>query len=330
MGETINNLNKPASRQDLIRGTAINKKFFLETETVHVLKDVNFSVPEGSFTIIYGPSGSGKSTMLNCLVGLEPPTTGNINIDGQDLYSLNPDQRANFRARTLGMVYQTNYWVNSLSVIDNVSMPLYLSGYGKRQANMIAEESLEKVGMANFKNKRPTVLSGGQQQRVSMARALVANPTWVVADEPTGNLDTKNGDLIMNLLYELKQKMNKTVVLVTHNMEYLTLSDHRLRIKDGVLTEEEGAYGLSSAEKDAKMKEFQAALSTNSSGGPKAANSSTVGTKETTAKSSLLTGASSMSVAELANSAASATKVPVKDITATTKTSKPSDGGKAK
>lgn len=256
---------KTSPRKNLIVGSGINKKFFLETETVHVLKDINFSVPEGSFTIIYGPSGSGKSTMLNCLVGLEPPTTGNINIDGQDLYALNSDKRANFRARTLGMVYQTNYWVNSLPVIDNVSMPLYLSGYGKRQANLIAEESLERVGMADYKDKRPTVLSGGQQQRVSMARALVANPTWVVADEPTGNLDTKNGDLIMNLLYELKQKMNKTVVLVTHNMEYLTLSDHRLRIKDGVLTEEDGGYGLSSSEKDAKMKEFQAALAANSS-----------------------------------------------------------------
>lgn len=287
-------------RKCLIKGSEINKKFFLETETTHVLKDVNFSIPEGSFTIIYGPSGSGKSTLLNCLVGLEPPTTGNINIDGQDLYSLNPDQRANFRARTLGMVYQTNYWVNSLSVLDNVSMPLFLSGYNRTHANSIAEEALVRVGMADFKTKRPTVLSGGQQQRVSMARALVANPTWVVADEPTGNLDTKNGDLIMNLLYELKQKMGKTVVLVTHNMEYLTLSDHRLRIKDGVLVEDEGAYGLSSAEKDAKMKEFQAALSSK----PSVRESS----HEIDPK--ILADAKNKSVAELANTAASADKVP--------------------
>lgn len=245
---------------DLIVGSGINKKFFLETETVHVLKDVNFKVPKGSFTIIYGPSGSGKSTLLNCIVGLDGPTSGQLSIDGQNIYELSADERANFRARTLGMVYQTNYWVNSLSVIDNVSMPLFLSGYNRAHANSIAEEALSRVGMADFKNKRPTVLSSGQQQRVSMARALVANPNWIVADEPTGNLDTKNGDLIMNLLYELKGKLNKTIILVTHNMEYLTLSDHRLRIKDGVLTEEYGAYGLNNEEKSAKLKEFQSRL----------------------------------------------------------------------
>ncbi len=257
-------------REVMVTGQNINKKFYLETETTHVLKDINFTVPKSSFTIIYGPSGSGKSTLLNCLVGLEPPTTGQVIVDGQDLYSLNTDQRANFRARTLGLVYQTNYWVNSLSVIDNVSMPLYLAGYGKRQANLIAEESLERVGMADYKSKKPTVLSGGQQQRVSMARALVANPSWIVADEPTGNLDTKNGDMIMGLLNELKYKMGKTVVLITHNMEYLTLSDHRLHIRDGVLTEEDGDFGLNQAEKSQKLSEFQAALA-----GQKSANNNT-------------------------------------------------------
>ncbi len=249
-----------SSKDNLIIGSHINKKFFLETETVHVLKDLNFVVPKNSFTIIYGPSGSGKSTLLNALVGLEPPTEGKFIIDGMDLYALNTDQRANFRARTLGMVYQTNYWVNSLDVVDNVSMPLYLSGYSRKQANLIAKETLDMVGMIDLADKRPTVLSGGQQQRVSMARALVANPSWVVADEPTGNLDTKNGDMIMNLLSDLKNKMNKTVILVTHNLEYLSLSDHRLQIKDGVLIEQAGRYGLNQDEKAEKMKEFAQAL----------------------------------------------------------------------
>lgn len=267
------------TKDNLIVGSHINKKFFLETETTHVLKDLNFVVPKNSFTIIYGPSGSGKSTLLNALVGLEPPTDGKFIIDGQDLYALNTDQRANFRARTLGMVYQTNYWVNSLDVVDNVSMPLFLSGYSRKQANMIAKETLEMVGMANLGSKRPTVLSGGQQQRVSMARALVANPSWVVADEPTGNLDTKNGDMIMNLLNDLKQKMNKTVILVTHNLEYLSISDHRLQIKDGVLTESSGRYGLGDKEKESKLNEFKEAIAN-----AKAKKNSGVTTKPSGAK----------------------------------------------
>lgn len=243
--------------ESLIRLDQVEKKFFLDTETVHALKNVNFEIPKQSFSIIYGPSGSGKSTLLNTIVGLEVPTSGRVTIENQDLYGLNADQRANFRARTLGMVYQTNYWVNSLTVLENVCMPLFLSGYSKHQAAMIAMESLEMVGMAAYSKKRPTVLSGGQQQRVSMARAIVANPDLIVADEPTGNLDTKNGDMIMNLLSDLNHKLHKTIILVTHNLEYLSLSTHRVQIKDGVASEDDGSYGLSSDEKKAKIKLLQ-------------------------------------------------------------------------
>lgn len=241
----------------LIRLEQVEKKFFLDTETVDALKGINFGIPKQSFSIIYGPSGSGKSTLLNTIVGLEPPTSGRVVIDDRDLYSLNSDQRANFRARTLGMVYQTNYWVNSLTVLENVSMPLFLSGYSRKQASLIAMESLEMVGMTTFAKKRPTVLSGGQQQRVSMARAIVANPDLIVADEPTGNLDTKNGDMIMNLLSDLNHKLHKTVILVTHNLEYLSLSSHRVQIKDGYATEDDGSYGLTSEQKKEKIKHLQ-------------------------------------------------------------------------
>lgn len=246
-----------ATRDNLIEVNQVEKKFFLDTETVHALKNVNFCIPRQSFAIIYGPSGSGKSTLLNTIVGLEVPTSGKVVIENQDLYGLNADQRANFRARTLGMVYQTNYWVNSLSVLENVCMPLFLCGYSRHQAAMIAMESLEMVGMAAFSKKRPTVLSGGQQQRVSMARAIVANPDLIVADEPTGNLDTKNGDMIMNLLSDLNHKLRKTIILVTHNLEYLSLSTHRVQIKDGVADEDDGSYGLTTDEKKDKIKHLQ-------------------------------------------------------------------------
>ncbi len=241
----------------LIKVEAVDKKFFLPTETVHALKNVNFAIPKNSFSIIYGPSGSGKSTLLNTIVGLEPPTTGKVIIEEQDLYALNADKRANFRARTLGMVYQTNYWVNSLNVLENVCMPIFLSGYSRRQAALIAMESLELVGMQDYAKKRPTLLSGGQQQRVSMARAIIANPDLIVADEPTGNLDTKNGDMIMNLLSDLNHKMQKTIILVTHNLEYLSLSSHRVQIKDGEAFEDDGSFGMSSAEKQAKIKKIR-------------------------------------------------------------------------
>jgi len=246
--------------ETLISVEQVEKKFFLDTETVEALKGVNFAIPKQSFSIIYGPSGSGKSTLLNTIVGLEPPTSGRVVIEGQDLYSLNPDQRANFRARTLGMVYQTNYWVNSLTVLENVCMPLFLSGYSKKQAALIAMESLEMVGMTKFAKKRPTVLSGGQQQRVSMSRAIVANPDLIVADEPTGNLDTKNGDMIMNLLSDLNHKLHKTIILVTHNLEYLSLSTHRVQIKDGTAAEDDGSYGLTSDQKKEKIKRLQESL----------------------------------------------------------------------
>lgn len=254
----------------LISLEQVDKKFVLSTETVHALKSVSFSIPKESFSIIYGPSGSGKSTLLNTMVGLEPPTTGRVVIEGQDLYSLNSDQRANFRARTLGMVYQTNYWVNSLTVLENVCMPLFLAGYSKRQAISVALDSLTMVGMADFTKKRPTVLSGGQQQRVSMARAIVANPELIVADEPTGNLDTKNGDMIMNLLSDLNHKLHKTIILVTHNLEYLSLSTHRVQIKDGTVVEDAGIYGLTPKQKKERIKRLQESFT--QKGGPAKSN----------------------------------------------------------
>lgn len=253
----------------MIEFRGINKDFVLPNETIQVLKDVNFSIPDKSFTIMYGPSGSGKTTLLNVMVGLEEPTAGNVFLAGQDLYTLNADQRANHRARLVGMVYQSNYWVHSLNVIENVAMPLYLAGISRREASKLAMDSLESVGMQKFAKSHPMVLSGGQQQRVSIARALVGDPTLIVADEPTGNLDTKNGDIIINMLYELRHRMGKTVVMVTHNLGYLALSDHRLNLKDGIVIAEEGEYELDKNNREKLLRDFQhsISLSAQNSGG---------------------------------------------------------------
>jgi putative ABC transport system ATP-binding protein len=217
----------------LISVTDLNKQFNLKSGQIEVLHDINFSIPEESFTIIFGPSGSGKSTILNVLSGLEQPTQGRVIIDGQDLYGLDADQRAYFRAHTIGIVHQDNYWMNSLNVLENVAMPLYLAGSPRESALAVALDSLRRVGMDSYKNYLPTVLSGGQQQRVSMARALVATPKLILADEPTGDLDSKNGQMIMDLLLYFQRELKRTIVLVTHNLEYLPLSDNQLYILDG-------------------------------------------------------------------------------------------------
>lgn len=226
----------------IVKFENVSKQFHLDDGPVEVLHDVNFTVKRGSFTIIYGPSGSGKSTLLNVLTGLEPPTTGSVVVDGQHLYTMNADERAAFRAKRMGMVYQTNYWVNSLSALENVALPLYLTGRTYQEAIGEAKASIGRVGLDKYAEYRPNLLSGGQQQRISMARASIISPMLLIADEPTGNLDSKNGDMIMELVQSFKSDFGSTIILVTHNLDYLPLSDYRLYIKDGVVTEETGSY----------------------------------------------------------------------------------------
>jgi putative ABC transport system ATP-binding protein len=230
--------NKPSTTTPaMCEFQAVHKTFLAKDRSVTVLRDINFTVPVGSFTILYGPSGSGKTTILNTMIGLETPSKGKVIVNGRDVYSLSRDQRAHFRAKTLGMVHQDNYWVNSLSVIDNIALPLILAGWTKKKAHLISKLSLARVGLESFADYNPTVLSGGQQQRVSFARATVIRPKLLVADEPTGNLDTKNGDLIIGLLQDFNRSYNATVVLVTHNLELLNLSDNIISIKDGQVVE---------------------------------------------------------------------------------------------
>ncbi len=215
----------------------VSKSFTSKDLTISVLKNINFTIPEGSFTILYGPSGSGKTTILNTMIGLQPATSGKVCVNGTDLYSLDSDKRAHFRASTLGMVHQDNYWVNSLTVLENIALPLLLAGWDHKKALMVAQQSLVRVGLESYGNYNPTVLSGGQQQRVSFARATVIRPKLLVADEPTGNLDSKNGELIISLLQDFNSRYNATVVLVTHNLELLALSNNLISVKDGQIVE---------------------------------------------------------------------------------------------
>jgi len=217
----------------VIKADNITQQFQVGDETITPIRSATFELLENSFNIIYGPSGSGKSTLLNILTGLQRPTSGTVTFDGHEVYNLASDELAFFRATRLGIVYQTNYWVNSLNCIENVSIPLFFLGYSRQRAAEVAEFALDQVEMSAFAKKYPVLLSGGEQQRIAMARALVSSPLFIVADEPTGSLDSVNGDKIMNLLRTAQQQNRRTIILVTHNMEYLPFADHLLHIEDG-------------------------------------------------------------------------------------------------
>ncbi|MEI6054081.1 MAG: ABC transporter ATP-binding protein [Candidatus Saccharibacteria bacterium] len=236
---------------NIIVADQIFKHFMTSSGTVNVLHDVKFSIKKGSFTTIFGPSGGGKSTLMNVMAGLEPPTIGSMRVANQDIYRLNSDQRAHFRSKNISIVHQSNHWVKSLSVIENVALPLYLSGSKKGSALAVARQSLEQVGMSEYVNSRPTVLSGGQQQLVSMARALVTGTDLIFADEPTGNLDTKSGNMVIDLLLKFQKDFGRTIILVTHNLGYLSLGDKQLYMVDGGLTESTPGKMLPSDTRDA-------------------------------------------------------------------------------
>ncbi len=232
----------------LIEFKNVSKEFTSQGGVSRVLDNLNFTIERNSFTIIYGPSGSGKSTILNILLGLLPPTSGKVLANGIDIYGLSNNQRALFRAQNYGVISQNNNWVNSLNTLENIALPLFLKGESYGEGIKKAKESLDKIGLIEFSDYHPSVMSVGQQQRVSVARATVETPMLIVADEPTGSLDSKNGDLIMKIITKYKNEHNSTIVLVTHNMDYLTLSDHRIFIKDGAIEQYSGGYFVKSTE----------------------------------------------------------------------------------
>lgn len=230
-------IQRPLNEQPLFKAKNLSLKFEVGEESVTAVKESSFSIPEHAITIIYGPSGSGKSSLLNILSGLQRPTSGSLTYRGKDVYSQTQNDLAHFRATELGIVYQTNYWVKSLSVLENVSLPQYFLGKTRAEAHHMTSLALERVNMSHYMNKFPVLLSGGEQQRIAMARAIVNDSPVLIADEPTGNLDSRNGDMIINLLGELQRDSDKTIILVTHNMEYLPFAHHLISVQDGEITE---------------------------------------------------------------------------------------------
>ena len=203
-----------------------------EIETV-ALENVNLTVDRGEFLSIMGPSGCGKSTLLNIMGLLDAPTTGTVEINGTHTEGMKDKQLAAFRNKTLGFVFQSFHLINSLNVMDNVELPLLYRRIGSGERKRLAKEVLEKVGLSHRMNHFPTQLSGGQCQRVAIARAIIGHPEIILADEPTGNLDSKMGAEVMELLHRLNKEDGRTIVMVTHNEEQPKQTSRTIRFFDG-------------------------------------------------------------------------------------------------
>ena len=208
--------------------------------TVKALNGINLDIFEGEFVSIIGPSGSGKSTLLNMLGALDKPTRGKVFIDGIDL--VKEKDLSQFRQEKIGFVFQLHNLIPNLSVFDNVQIPLLPTGMSNKKMKEKASEIIAAVGLEDKKKQRPNKLSGGQRQRVAIARALVNNPSIILADEPTGSLDSKTGEMILNLLMQMHERYNVTLIIVTHDNDVAALAERTIKIKDGQIIEDKYNY----------------------------------------------------------------------------------------
>lgn len=224
----------PTHLTTVARLDGVTKVYPMGATEVRALAGVTVSFEAGAFCAIMGPSGSGKSTMLNLLGCLDRPTSGRYLLEGQDVAELDDNALSEFRLRHLGFVFQNFNLIPQLTVSENIELPLYYLGWDTDKSAARAEEMAERVGLADRLQHRPAELSGGEQQRVAVARALAADPSILLADEPTGNLDSGTSKQIMALLSELNQQ-GKTVILVTHEPELAAYARHRLQMRDGLI-----------------------------------------------------------------------------------------------
>ena len=217
----------------MIQLTGINKIYRTNEIETLALENVNLDVAKGEFVSIMGPSGCGKSTLLNIMGLLDAPSSGKIEINGTSVESMKDKELAAFRNKTLGFVFQSFHLINSLNVIDNVELPLLYRKMAAKERTRLAKEVLDRVGLSHRMRHMPTQLSGGQCQRVAIARAIVGNPEIILADEPTGNLDSKMGAEVMELLHKLNKEDGRTIVMVTHNEEQAKQTSRTIRFFDG-------------------------------------------------------------------------------------------------
>jgi len=233
--------------EPIIRVEGLKKSIDTGTHRVEILRGISFEIPEGQFLAIMGPSGSGKSTLLGLLAGLDSPSEGRIFLDGEEITLMSEDALARLRGRKIGFVFQSYHLIPTLTAEENVALPVELAGNGVG-ARERARQLLGQVGLADRLDHYPIQLSGGEQQRVAIARAFIGRPRLLLADEPTGNLDSVTGRQVLELLAELNRTQGTTLVLVTHNMELAARAERRITLRDGRIAEDEsGCPGADSA-----------------------------------------------------------------------------------
>lgn len=218
---------------EILKVEHLVKQYGKDDNAVLAVNDISFSVEQGEFVAIVGSSGSGKSTLLHLLGGVDKPTSGKVYIQGEDIYSLNSDKIAIFRRRQVGLIYQFYNLIPILNVKENITLPCELDGRIPDKSEL--DELINTLGLKDRVTHLPNELSGGQQQRVSIGRALINHPAILLADEPTGNLDSRSSDEIVELLKLSNQKYKQTIVMITHNLEIAKIADRILRIEDGRL-----------------------------------------------------------------------------------------------
>ncbi len=226
-----------AKVEHLIEIHDIGKDYQVGDTTVQAIREMNFFIDDGEFVAIRGQSGSGKSTLLSILGGLNKPSRGRVLLDSLDLYELSGEQRADLRSEYIGFVFQSFQLIPYLTVLENVKLPMAITGTRAKDQDEMARAVLEKVGLANKADRLPDQLSGGEQERVAIARAIVNRPPILLADEPTGNLDSATADEIMTLLKGLNQG-GQTVIMVTHNPEACKHASRTIMVKDGICAEQ--------------------------------------------------------------------------------------------
>ena len=223
--------------EPFIRVQGLRKTYNMGRIAVHALNGVNLEIPVNGFLVVMGPSGSGKSTLLHLLGGLDRPSEGHIEVDGNSLETMDENELAIFRRRQIGFIFQSFNLIPSMTALENVLFPLRFARYPRRQRRQRSMEVLQKVGLEDRASHRPTELSGGQQQRVAIARSLINDPQLILADEPTGNLDSASGASVMQLLSELHQS-GRTVVVVTHDVRMTQVATRTVQLLDGQIVDE--------------------------------------------------------------------------------------------